>query len=482
MIAHISYYQNTGKGTKHMQDNILTILSNVLTSIRPTQEERDELAELSRRVCGYIREEGVRCEVVGSAARKTWISGAHDLDLFIMLSTDLTREELETEGLRVAKLVADRADSYETRYAEHPYIHARFDDCRVDLVPCYQIASPGEMRSAVDRTPFHNQYVLSRISGREDEVLLLKQFMKCAQVYGSELRVRGFSGFLCELLIIHYGSFLAVLEAACNWRDGLLIEPGVTASQRARQNAQHSASGGVWEPLFVIDPTDPNRNVAAALSLDQFYTFVDAARTFLADPSIEYFFAKPLMPVRRSEIVAAMDTRGTDLLAISFEIPDMVEDIAYPQLYKMRQSVIGLLDENDFTVLGSAIGIQSANKTRDNVMLLIELVSGELPALRKHVGPPAYMRTHAERFKSKFTNNNTFSNVYIENGQYMVDIHRRYTSAKHLLESELHSCALGKQMREHIRVGYDVAEGKEIADTFDLEFLNGYFTNKIGVK
>ncbi len=465
-----------------MQDDILTIFNNVLTAIRPTPEERDELAELSHRVCGYISEEGVSCEVVGSAARKTWISGAHDLDMFIMLSTELTREELETEGLRIAKRVADRADSYETRYAEHPYIHARFDECRVDLVPCYQISSPDEMKSAVDRTPFHNQYVLPRIGGLEDDVLLFKQFMKCAHVYGSELRVRGFSGFLCELLIIHYGSFVAVLNAACNWKDGLLIEPGVTTSQRARQGAQHSASGGVWEPLFVIDPTDPNRNVAAALSLDQFYTFVDTARTFLAEPSIEHFFAKPAEPACRSEIVAAMNTRGTDLLAISFEIPDMVEDIAYPQLYKMRQSVIGLLDEHDFTVLGSAIGIQSMSKTRDNVVLLIELVSGGLPALQRHVGPPAYMRAHAERFKSKFTNNHVFSNVYIENGQYMVDIHRRYVSAKHLLESELCSCALGKQMREHISVGYTVSGGEEIADIFDLEFLNEYFTNKIGVK
>ncbi len=464
-----------------MQDNILTIFNDVLTAIRPTQEERDELAKLSRRVCGYISEEGVSCEVVGSAARKTWISGAHDLDMFIMLSTDLTREELETEGLRIAKRVADRADSYETRYAEHPYIHARFDGCRVDLVPCYQISSPDEMKSAVDRTPFHNQYVLPRISGLEDDVLLFKQFMKCAHVYGSELRVRGFSGFLCELLIIHYGSFVAVLNAACNWKDGLLIEPGVTMSQRAR-GAQHSASGGVWEPLFVIDPTDSNRNVAAALSLDQFYTFVDTARTFLAEPSIEHFFAKPLMPVCRSEIVAAMNARGTDLLAISFEIPDMVEDIAYPQLYKLRQSVISLLDEHDFTVLGSAIGIQPISKTRDIVVLLIELVSGGLPALKRHVGPPAYMRAHAERFKSKFTNNNSFSNVYIENGQYMVDIHRRYVSAKHLLESELCSCALGKQMREHIGVGYTVSAGEEIVDMFDLEFLNEYFTNKIHVK
>ncbi len=37
-------------------------------------------------------------------------------------------------------------------------------------------------------------------------------------------------------------------------------------------------------------------------------------------------------------------------------------------------------------------------------------------------------------------------------------------------------------MREHIGVGYTVSGGEEIADMFDLELLNEYFTNKIHVK
>ena len=456
-----------------MQNEIRKILATVLTTVKPTQKERYRLAKLAHRIADYIREEGAPCELVGSAARNTWISGEHDLDLFIMLPTTLTREELEIEGLRIAKSVADRADSYEMRYAEHPYIHARFEGYRVDLVPCYRVSSLDELKSSVDRTPFHNKYVLSKIGGLEDEVLLLKQFMKCARVYGSELRVCGFSGFLSELLIIHYGSFLAVLEAACCWRDGLLIEPGVSESERdADAKIGH---GGVLEPLCMIDPTDPNRNVAAAASLDQFYVFVDAARGFLAEPSIEYFFAEPGHDVDKSEIIEAMKARETDLLAIVFETPDMVEDIVYPQLYKMEESVLSLLTEHEFTVLGSAVDVLPASEATVNIVLLIELISGRLPSLAKHVGPPVYMRKHAERFKSKFTDEDTFSDVYIENGLYVVDIRRKYISAKRLLESKLHSCALGKQLREFVREGYAVLEGEEIADAVSPEFLKMYF-------
>ncbi len=455
-----------------MHDNIRTIRNTVLARIKPSPEERNKLAELARRIAGYIQDEGVSCELVGSAARNTWISGEHDQDLFLMFPVTLSREELEVDGLRIAKSVANRADSYEIRYAEHPYVHARFDGYRVDLVPCYRLESAEELKSSVDRTPFHNKYVLSKIGGLEDDVLLLKRFMKCADVYGSELRVHGFSGYLCELLIIHYGSFLEALAFACDWRDGLTIEPGVSESYR--DSNAGIAPGGVWEPLCMIDPTDPNRNVAAALSLDQFYTFVDAARGFLAEPSIEWFFAEPTLPVDKSEITGAIAARGTDLLAIVFEIPDMVEDIVYPQLYKMEQSVHSMLAEHEFAVLGSAAAVLPAGMTTENVVLLIELVSGELPALKKHIGPPVYMRNHAERFKAKFVAKDTFSGVYIEDGRYVVDIRRRYGLAKDLLESELSSCALGKQLRECVRAGYIVLERDEIADTLDCEFLNRF--------
>ena len=120
--------------------------------------------------------------------------------------------------------------------------------------------------------PFHTKYVSVRIAGKEDDVLLLKQFMKGVHVYGSELRVGGFSGYLTELLVLCYGSFVAVLRAASSWR------PGQRLDLEGHAAVRHD------EPLIVVDPVDPRRNVAGALTLDKMLQFAGAARSFLAEP------------------------------------------------------------------------------------------------------------------------------------------------------------------------------------------------------
>ena len=190
--------------------------------------------------------------MVGSAARGTWISGTHDLDIFITFPEDTSREELEEFGLSIAREIAKDADRSEERYAEHPYINMRYMDFDVDLVPCFRVSSPDSIKSAVDRTPFHNEFIKQNISGLENDVLLLKQFMRGGGVYGSELRTQGFSGYLTELLVIHYGSFENVLGSACDWKPNLVIDI------KEHGLLKHT------DPLIVVDPTDPKRNVAAA--------------------------------------------------------------------------------------------------------------------------------------------------------------------------------------------------------------------------
>jgi tRNA nucleotidyltransferase (CCA-adding enzyme) len=172
--------------------DINTIRALILSSIRPSDKERHKLISLARRIIARInsigKDEGININgiLVGSSARRTWISGEHDLDIFIMFPPDVEREFLEEKGLYVARKIAYVGESFEERYAEHPYIHAVIDGFEVDLVPAFNVESAGEIKSAVDRTPFHNKYVDTRIKGLEDEVLLLKQFQKGIGVYGSE--------------------------------------------------------------------------------------------------------------------------------------------------------------------------------------------------------------------------------------------------------------------------------------------------------
>ncbi len=56
------------------------------------------------------------------------------------------------------------------------------------------------------------------------EVRLLKKFMKGIGVYGAEIKTGGFSGYLCELFVLHYGSFVKTLEAFARHKQRIVVD------------------------------------------------------------------------------------------------------------------------------------------------------------------------------------------------------------------------------------------------------------------
>ena len=194
----------------------LPLEEDVLSTLRPTKQERDHVCGLAQRLLASIEQSGkAEGMVVGSIARHTWLRGDRDLDVFMLFDPSLSREELELQGLALARSIAGAyTDKYHEKYAEHPYINANIDDVDVDLVPCYKVDSATRIQSAVDRTPFHTRYITDKINGLIDDVLLLKRFAKAGGIYGSDQMTEGFSGYLCELLVLHYGGFTPLLEAA----------------------------------------------------------------------------------------------------------------------------------------------------------------------------------------------------------------------------------------------------------------------------
>ncbi len=439
-------------------NDITKICASVLSRIKPSEAEKSRLQALAEsiilRINTIAEQKGISAsaQLVGSSARGTWISGEHDLDIFIMFSPDVERSELEEKGLYIARKVAQEAQSLEERYAEHPYIHATFDGFEVDLVPAFKVASASEIKSAVDRTPFHNIYVASMIKGLEDEVLLLKQFMKGISVYGSELKTHGFSGYLVELLIINCGSFLKVLEATCSWKPGIIID------------IEKHGSVVHKDPLVVVDATDPARNVAAALSLDNLCIFIDKACDFLEKPDEAYFSERVPEPLGDDEFRNNLAARGTSLIAIEFEAPDVVEDVLFPQLRKLEESVKEMFERHEFRVYNSSVWAE------DRAIVLFELESAALPQLKTHTGPFVWAKEHAGAFKSKYKEAKTFSSVFVRNGKYMVEIPRKYTQAKKLAESEILHCALGKHVAQSIKKWFHVMEGNEILEVRDEGF------------
>jgi tRNA nucleotidyltransferase (CCA-adding enzyme) len=358
------------------------------------------------------------------------------------------------------------ADKIEERYAEHPYLHGKLKDYEMDIVPCFNIKNPQNIKSAVDRTPHHNKFIKENIKFLGGDVRLAKQFLKTSGIYGSELRTQGFSGYLTELLIIHYGSFTELLKAASNWK------PPITIDIRGHATCQHDA------PLIVIDPTDSKRNVAAALSLDNMCRFIDAARGFLENPSTDYFFKPPQKHVDWRELEQLLLKRGTALTGIIFPRPDIVDDALYPQLEKMRESTVKLLNSQDFRVANSDyLAVET------QVYVVFELFEATLPRIKKHIGPPVWSKTNAEKFKGKYRQNpKNLSCIYIEEGRYTVDLLRTHTTPHSLLQAELLKCGLGKHITQTIKQkGFKTLTQQELftIDTPEFRtFLHQLLTHK----
>ncbi|MDH7491739.1 MAG: CCA tRNA nucleotidyltransferase [Methanolinea sp.] len=435
----------------------------VLSLLRPTPEEVSHINGVAQRILDRIRADG-RAEgmVVGSVARGTWIHGDRDLDIFLLFDPSLSREELEEQGLSLARAIAAaEAERFREKYAEHPYINASIDGLDVDLVPCYRVESACSIKSAVDRTPFHTVYIRERIQPFIDDVLLLKQFAKAGGIYGSDQMTEGFAGYLCELLILSYGGFLPLLEAASRWRPGIIIDP---AGHRARDFP---------EPLVVVDPVDPKRNVSASVSLTRMCEFIELARGYIGEPGRAFFFPPPRPVLSVDEAACLLSRRGTFLYAIVLPTPPYIEDIVVPQLRKSLDAIRGLLDRHGFSVNRA-----DCEMHEETSMLLFELLVEELPSVVRHAGPPVWNHVNASRFSSKYlpcSENELFSGPFIEDGLLIVEKRRAYTRAGDLLRSpEVLQVALGKHVKQAMERSYTVHKGIECYREEFAPFISGF--------
>jgi tRNA nucleotidyltransferase (CCA-adding enzyme) len=432
----------------------------VLLEIRPTQDEREHICGIAARLLGAIAASGkAQGMVVGSIARHTWVRGDRDLDVFMLFDPGLSRESLESEGLGLARKIAGMfTDQFYEKYSEHPYISARIDDVDVDLVPCYSVESAARIQSAVDRTPFHTRYITDKINGLVDDVLLLKRFTKSGGIYGSDQMTEGFSGYLCELLILHYGGFIPLLKAASDWKPQTIIDP------------ENHTTKEFDEPLVMIDPVDPKRNVAAAVSLDRMVAFVELARGYLEEPSEHFFSLQVQHTITREELATLLKERRTTLYAITFPTPPYIEEVIVPQL---KRSVIALaehLERNGFVVHHAHYTMQP-----ELCLFLFELLVADLPKIRTHTGPPVWNRVNAEKFREKHIISN-LPGPYICNGHYEMEVFRDFTSARDLLASEkLLQVSLGKHVRQSLSQGWTVDEGDACWHEEFVPFIAAFF-------
>jgi tRNA nucleotidyltransferase (CCA-adding enzyme) len=466
-----------------MQEKVEQVCATVLKRVTPENKERARMKALAKRlekkVASASEEFGIKAEVrvEGSVAKDTWISREPDIDVFMRVPTSVPRKSLGDVALKIARRAIEGSHHIE-RFAEHPYLEAIVDGVRVNIVPCYEVEKR-EWLSATDRTPFHTDYVKKHLTERmHGEVRLLKRFMKGVGVYGAEIKVGGFSGYLCELLVLHFESFIDVLNAFAHCRGRVVVD--VEGHYMEREDELPLLFP---EPLLVIDPVDKGRNVASAVQPQRLYTFVAAARGFLENPKVNFFYPPETKALTAEKLKHKLEKRGSATVFVTFGKVDTVPDILWGQLYKSQRSLCNLVKQNDFKILRNFAW--SDEKTLN--MFVFELEQRFVSPVKKHLGPPLKKEPECERFLRKHLKaSHTVSGPYIDDGRWVVELRRNYTDVVDLLGERLmnggRNTGVAEKISHVLRKGFKISVNSEILKVYNenrefakalTEFLSG---------
>ena len=450
-----------------MNEQITAISKRVLQKISPQKEERLKVETLSRKleekIAAICKVEGIAAtvRVEGSVAKDTWLSGNPDIDVFIRLPTSISRRNLGDVGLRIAKKAAGDAEQLE-RFAEHPYLEVNIEGIHVDIVPCYD-AKPGEWQSATDRTPYHTDYIRTHLKKTlRDEVRLLKQFMVGIGVYGAEIKVGGFSGYLCELLVMKYGSFVGIVEAFARYNQRIVVDIEGVYSGREKDLCLLFN-----EPLVIVDPVDKGRNVASAVQPQKLYAFIAASRAFHKKPSEDFFYPPKTHAIAPNLLVDRLAECGSAYVFVVIGELTAVPDVLWGQLYRTKRSLRKLLETNEFKVLKDAVW---SNETSLSVFTF-ELEQQVLPNIKQHMGPQLEREAESEKFLDKYSSDNqVLSGPYIEDGRWVVEVPRKSPDAAALFREKLadggKNAGVADLVAKAIRQEFKVLIGGEVLKVY----------------
>jgi tRNA nucleotidyltransferase (CCA-adding enzyme) len=326
------------------EKKLKNIFKHVLKEIKPDElEVKSTIAhanEVMDRLKGIIPKD-VELRIVGSIARSTNLSGDADIDIFMLFSKRYSDEEISRLGLKYAKMIVNnkKHERIEIKYAEHAYARVYLNDfnIKIDLVPAFKISNIKDMGTSVDRSPLHTDFINSHFTDRQrDEVRLLKYLLKAHRIYGAEVKIKGFSGYLCELLVYTFGSLERLLEAASKFTMPMCIVP---------EEKKIISDEGIFRKFnsqfVVIDPVDANRNVAAGVSIESLSRFVIIAREIIKNPRLEFFYGKGFSSMKAPLLLNTFEKdSGLKPYLVIAKVPDKSEDIVWPQLNKIGNAIM----------------------------------------------------------------------------------------------------------------------------------------------
>ncbi|HSU73015.1 MAG TPA: nucleotidyltransferase domain-containing protein [Candidatus Binatia bacterium] len=396
--------------------SVRAILDEALAVCKPGPDDLHVMEDVRRflDILAYrLKKQGVKARVIlgGSFAKDTWLKGDYDVDIFVAFDEKHAQDNLSDLLEKAMKQwKAERVHGSRDYFQIH-------GDINYEIIPVLDIEKASDAQNVTDFSPKHVAWVNRNAKGLTDDIRLLKKFCKAQKVYGAESYIRGFSGHVVDILIIHYGGFLKLLRAARGWKPKTVLDINKVYKGKALLVLNASKTQG---PLIVIDPVQPERNAAAALTQDMFDRFIDAARKFLARPSIQSFH-------EHEPDLWALKQQGA--LIVEVATLSEKEDIAGTKMVKLFAKIKDELARHDFTVADAGWTWDREKKGG----FWFRTKEKKLSPKVKRVGPPKKIAENAKAFKKKYPNARTLR------GRLVALIPREFRTPAEVIASVLRS-------------------------------------------
>ncbi len=366
-----------------------------------------------------------RATLGGSTAKGTFLKDSHDVDIFVRFDPARAPPDLSDALVRVLP-EARRV------HGSRDYFQLERDGLLFEIVPVLAVRNAAAAENVTDMSPLHVDYVVRRLrrTPLADDIRLAKQFCKAAGVYGAESHIKGVSGHVLDLLVLFYGGFLPFLRAVASWPDQVVLDPA-----RHHADPLRAIAADKRGPLVLVDPLQPTRNAAAALSREQFDRLRRAARRFLARPTEAAFRRRRVTPA----LLRARFARAGHVVAVIEYLPlPGKEDVAATKLLKAHEFIVAQVRRAGFRIVRH--GWEYEPRDARGLGWLV-VPAQALPRLYEWPGPPVTARRDAERFRRKH------AVVFERDGRLFARLRRRHRVVRPLLRELLAAAPVRSRTR-----------------------------------
>lgn len=362
------------------KSKINQILKQALAEIKPEKKKLKEVDDFVKRINLRVKKLKISAKAVvgGSFAKDTFLKQDHDVDIFVLFSLKYKDENLSKLLHQILKPFKP-----ETVHGSRDYFRIK-GRLNFEVVPVLDIKKPEHAKNVTDFSPAHVLWVKKNVGKLRDDIRLVKKFCKANKVYGAESYINGFSGHVLDILVIYYKGFLQLLRAAAKWKPKQVIDFYNMYKGKALFELNKSKTQG---SLVVIDPVQPDRNAAAALTDEKFRLFAGTVKRFLKKPSLDFF-------VEKKADKGGLKKKGAIVLDIGARKGK--EDVVGAKLLKAFQFVNKGLGE--FGIKNS--GWEWDKKKKSFFWFFPKLK--KLPDTLEWEGPPTEMKNCVKEFKKKY--------------------------------------------------------------------------------